>query len=490
MQAQRYIRILSDLPEHPRRSFWLMMVMTAFFSLFRLGAHPLMEWDESLHGELALQMLQRGDWLNYFFGGQPEAWFAKPPLALWAVAASYKLFGTNAFALRLPSALAMIVAFGFVFRSIAMYKGPRFAFFSCCILLSVKGLIGDHVGRSGDTDALLVCWMMIASWHFLRLADFGEKQHGIWLGIFLGLAFWTKGPTALIFVPAWLIYLMVRKKLRHILMTPQLWIGSLFFVGLVGSWIWLSLRYGQTFPDRPFMGENSLETMLRYDILDRFLQKGHEDDQYGIFFFPLVLDAKFNLWNYVGYALLLFSLFKGRLTGIFTKDDKGHLHLYSLLIWLSLAVFLSLTATKKSWYMAPVWPFLAINLWGMIVWYWDKRSWLPYVFAVVFLLTLGIRIWDISIPEKQDPFLIQNQSVFTSSKPIIFSSRSPMKRFLGTHFLQPETQLNPKLMTAELVAGILYVIPVADLPPYQRKYPQLEIVFQDKHNLVFTLPTP
>mgnify|MGYP000135247923 CR=1 FL=1 len=35
-----------------------------------------------------------------------------------------------------------------------------FAFFTCLILLSVNGLIGWHIGRTGDTDALLICFLM------------------------------------------------------------------------------------------------------------------------------------------------------------------------------------------------------------------------------------------------------------------------------------------------------------------------------------------
>ena len=151
---------------HPNASLFSVLSIAAFFCFFNLGQQPLMLWDESLHGEIALQMLQNGDWFNYYFGGEPEPWFAKPPLAIWAIVLSYKIFGINEFALRFPSALAIAISFFFIFKIIQLYKGNRFAFFTSLILISINGLIGPHVGRTGDTDGLLVCFLMAASWFF------------------------------------------------------------------------------------------------------------------------------------------------------------------------------------------------------------------------------------------------------------------------------------------------------------------------------------
>lgn len=53
-------------------------------------------------------MIERGDWVALRLGG--FHWLEKPPLAVWGIAASIRAFGDNAFAIRLPSALAGLLA--------------------------------------------------------------------------------------------------------------------------------------------------------------------------------------------------------------------------------------------------------------------------------------------------------------------------------------------------------------------------------------------
>lgn len=68
---------------------------------------PLLDPDEGLHAAISQEMVERGDWLIPTFQGQPFA--DKPPLFFWAQAASLKLFGMHAWAVRLPGLLFAIL---------------------------------------------------------------------------------------------------------------------------------------------------------------------------------------------------------------------------------------------------------------------------------------------------------------------------------------------------------------------------------------------
>ncbi|MFQ5478699.1 MAG: ArnT family glycosyltransferase [Candidatus Binatia bacterium] len=71
-----------------------------------LDRPDLMEPDEGRHAEIAREMLATGHFITPKLHGQP--YYHKPPFFHWTVAASISLFGANAGAARLPSALSAL----------------------------------------------------------------------------------------------------------------------------------------------------------------------------------------------------------------------------------------------------------------------------------------------------------------------------------------------------------------------------------------------
>ena len=194
------------------KTLFLLLIIVSFFTFFQLGNHPLLDWDESRNGINAIEMLQNKDWVNLHFRGTVDDWNLKPPLSIWMIAASYSVFGLNEFALRFPAALGIIFATFFLFKIIRLYRSESFALFTCLILVSVKGWLGFHMGRTGDMDAILLAMLMAATFFFLQYIDF-KKTSGIFLSaIFFGLAFWVKGLTMAVFIPSMLLYIFLSKK--------------------------------------------------------------------------------------------------------------------------------------------------------------------------------------------------------------------------------------------------------------------------------------
>ena len=77
-----------------------------FMLLYRLGVHPMIDWDESIYGQVAKDSLQNKNLLNFAYFG--KAWYEKPPLGLWLVSASYAIGGINDWSARVPSVLGAI----------------------------------------------------------------------------------------------------------------------------------------------------------------------------------------------------------------------------------------------------------------------------------------------------------------------------------------------------------------------------------------------
>ena len=87
------------------------LFVVALFSFIKLGANDLSDWDESRNGINAFEMMHNGDYFNFYFADKPDTWNNKPPLFIWLVILSYKIFGLNALGLRFPSAIATIIFF-------------------------------------------------------------------------------------------------------------------------------------------------------------------------------------------------------------------------------------------------------------------------------------------------------------------------------------------------------------------------------------------
>jgi 4-amino-4-deoxy-L-arabinose transferase-like glycosyltransferase len=119
-------------------------------------------------------MAHNGDYVHFYYNGKPDTWNAKPPLLIWSIVLAYKLFGYNAFALRFFSAVASVFFFFFAFKLVRLYANEKFAFIASLILLTCKAVIGFHVGRTGDADALLLLFVTASLYYFLLFIDFGK----------------------------------------------------------------------------------------------------------------------------------------------------------------------------------------------------------------------------------------------------------------------------------------------------------------------------
>src|SRR5271163_3854879 len=80
----------------------LPLLVITFFSVLiffnMLGAVPLFNPDEGLYAEPAREMLETGQYLTTLLNYAVR--FTKPPLVIWAMALSYKIFGVSEFAAR------------------------------------------------------------------------------------------------------------------------------------------------------------------------------------------------------------------------------------------------------------------------------------------------------------------------------------------------------------------------------------------------------
>ena len=69
-----------DLSRYKRYFLPVIIVLATILLTWTIGMHDVDEWDEARNGTNACEMYHNGDYVNYYYGGQPDTWNAKPPL--------------------------------------------------------------------------------------------------------------------------------------------------------------------------------------------------------------------------------------------------------------------------------------------------------------------------------------------------------------------------------------------------------------------------
>ena len=181
----------------PRPRDWVFLsgALLVLFA-FCLGTRGLNEPDEGRYGAIAYAMTAPGgDWWEPRMSGWGH--YDKPPLIYWATALSFRLFGVNEWAARLPSFTGAALTLAGLGWAAGRMRGARVAWWA--VLVCGTSLQFWVLGRVLSPDMLLCGWCTLA------VAAWAECRHrsgawGFWLLSLLcwTLAWWTKATPSLI----------------------------------------------------------------------------------------------------------------------------------------------------------------------------------------------------------------------------------------------------------------------------------------------------
>jgi 4-amino-4-deoxy-L-arabinose transferase-like glycosyltransferase len=189
------------------RLAWIFLILaTLYFCYFHnLGALGFVGPDEPRYAWIARDMAESGDWVTPRLYGHP--WFEKPPLFYWGAALSFKLFGVNEAAARLPSAFsALLATLAMAWLAWRLY-GAETARWLLLLLPTTVGMIG--FSHAAATDMPFSAMLTIAMVFAASIVGLTRNENSpilprtpwlalIFFGFFLGLAVLAKGPAAII----------------------------------------------------------------------------------------------------------------------------------------------------------------------------------------------------------------------------------------------------------------------------------------------------
>ena len=180
-----------------RNTILIVLAFFVFLYILPLGVRPIFVDDEARYGEIPREMIASGDWVVPRLNGL--RYFEKPVLGYWLNGASILLFGENAFAVRLPSALAAGLSALLVFlllQSRVPKNDKLTASLGALIFLSCFAVI--VIGTFAALDSMLSFFLTGAMFFFFlavtsQPASGREKTMLAAAGFFTGLAFLIKG---------------------------------------------------------------------------------------------------------------------------------------------------------------------------------------------------------------------------------------------------------------------------------------------------------
>src|ERR1700742_134789 len=96
----------SRQPAATRNRLTVLMLWLVFYASFTLFTPALLDDADSVHSEVAREILLRHDWVTLYANG--IRYLEKAPLLYWSIATSFKLFGVRTFAARVPLSLTVL----------------------------------------------------------------------------------------------------------------------------------------------------------------------------------------------------------------------------------------------------------------------------------------------------------------------------------------------------------------------------------------------
>lgn len=322
-----------------------LLITAALFMFVDARVPPIYLWDESRLAVNALEMSRSGWSLVTTYGSVPDLWNTKPPLLIWLMTGSIRLFGPSELALRVPSMVAalgtLIVVFAFVRRVTHSLASAALAIF---LLSASVAFFGEHGARTADFDALL-CFFTTS---YLALLFFAVHQKVpskglvIAAGALIAGAAMTKTIAGLVPGAGVALYLLLTRRIDRPFRSPA------YVLMLLGSLVPLALFY--------LARENAAPGYLHAVWYNDFA--GRYQDQLGpmrrnpwFFFQELGYDWMFS----AGPLALLAPLgLLGR------KDQSRQALLFALCCVITQLTIISLPATRLIQYMLPAVPWLAI----------------------------------------------------------------------------------------------------------------------------------
>jgi len=204
-RIKRLVRGREGDPSWVRPALIALLVGTAVLYLWDLGASG---WANSFYS--AAVQAGTKSWRAAFFGSSDSSNFItvdKPPVSLWVMEASARVFGVNAWSILVPQALEGVASVGVLYVTVRRWFSPAAGLLAGAVLALTP--VAVLMFRFNNPDALLVLLLTLATYAAVRALESTQTRWLVLMAVFVGTGFLTKMMQAYLVIPAiGLVYLL------------------------------------------------------------------------------------------------------------------------------------------------------------------------------------------------------------------------------------------------------------------------------------------
>jgi 4-amino-4-deoxy-L-arabinose transferase-like glycosyltransferase len=245
-----------DDPRWVRPALLTLLAATALLYLWDLGASG---WSNAFYS--AAVQAGTKSWKAAFFGSSDAANFItvdKPPVALWLMELSARIFGVNAWSILVPQALEGVAAVGILYATVRRWFSPAAGLIAGAVMATTP--VAVLMFRFNNPDALLVLLLTAAAYAMVRALEDGRTRWLVIACTLVGTGFLTKMMQAFIVMPVFaLVYLLAGppKLPRRI---GQLAVAGVALVVASGWWVAIVELWPKS--SRPYIGGSQNNSIL------------------------------------------------------------------------------------------------------------------------------------------------------------------------------------------------------------------------------------
>src|SRR3989304_1825222 len=355
-----------------------------FIFFYNLGSPGLFDVDEAVYAEATREMIDTGDLITPQYNYTNR--YDKPVFFYWLMASAFRVFGVTEFAARFWSAVFGVLLTMMCYYLLRRMGHPKWGVITALVFAtSLEVIVLAHASITDMTLAFFITSALFC--FFLGYMGRGKVGFGWYLGFYLStaLAVLTKGPVGIVLPGAIIfIFLILRGDFIQTLKKMHIVSGVLIFMVVALPWYivetWIN---GWEYIDAFFIKHN----------VTRFtgVVSGHRGAVY--YFIPVILIAFFP-WSAFLPQILYRYFPRSRKRG--AVDPEESLTLFSIIWFLVIFIFFSISKTKLPGYIVPLSAPLAImagRLWYEYI-YPDNEvhteKGLKYSFVFLIILSLII----------------------------------------------------------------------------------------------------
>jgi len=426
----------------------LFLIPIWFLCLYMLplGIRPLVVPDEVRYAEIPREMVASGDWIVPRLNGL--LYFEKPVMGYWLNGIAIKIFGENAFSVRITSAISAGLSALMVFFLTARFlSSRRKGAMAASVYLTFFLVYG--LGVFSLLDGMF-SFFLTACTGFFFMAWSGRAHRSsyygylILAGIFCGFAFLTKGFLGFAIPISIIVPFLVWEKNYKLIFSAS-WLPILTALIVILPWAVLIHLKAPDFWNFFFWNEH----------VKRFFSE-HAQHKESFFFFFMVLPAALFPWTFLAPAAI---------AGLVKNGMEKPLLRYALCWFVFPFLLFSISSGKLSTYILPFFPALAILLTMGLIQYLDspKTHWFDkgvlLLMGFLGLLIAALVILQTGMITSLQPFAYKDQwkgglflvalivfilvlkmSLKTAdyTKKILLFALAPLCFYFSTHFLVPD----------------------------------------------------